>query len=104
MIMPYAIAAVVTALLTGLAMGWIIWGAAARKGPIDGAGVQTSDLEGGNLGDRLASLCNELQDARRQLVQAETDERLCVEDLAKLEASINRANGRLKSFFGGAGA
>lgn len=93
---PWAV--FIGAFVFGLATGWLIWGGAraaafARRGPEDG-------LAGGPDGKvpeaAIAAIEREIRAARALIDEADAQSADTVGELDALDASIKRANGRLK--------
>ena len=103
---PYAIMAVVCALLTGLGVGWIIWGGEdsgdeALERIRNRAQTQkpASDVSrvSGKLGDSgvLDRLEKEIREAKATLDTISQERQAFSKDIDDLDTAIKRANGRL---------
>lgn len=89
------IAPVIGALLTGVAVGWVIWGgradeeASVERSAADQGEGHAPDIE------RVRRLEEELREARRLLAATKGRDDDFAQDLSTLDAAVKRAAGRI---------
>ncbi|MEO0399349.1 MAG: hypothetical protein AAF224_07970 [Pseudomonadota bacterium] len=110
---PYAILAVVSALLTGVGLGWLIWGgddaadealervrARAVAADSDDKRATASTVDRSVL-DRLEQ---EIKDAHTTLAGVLQEQSDFTDEIDALDGAIKRANGRLRLMAGAQGS
>ncbi len=79
------------AFLFGVAFGWVVWGARP-----DRAGGASAESAANEEPKEIVVIKAELQTARTLLDQSDDQDETLTEQIATLDESVKRANGRLK--------